>query len=88
MTRKRPLPNTVWCCLLPLMRWGCGLCRALPVQAGLKPRLLAFVEAEPWLAALLPAPPRTAFACNETECRPVDASPTGENGTFTAGRLI
>ena len=66
---------------------GLRAVQALPVQAGLKPRLLAFVEAEPWLAALLPAPPRTAFACNETECRPVDASPTGENGTFYSGQI-
>lgn len=66
---------------------GLRAVQALPVQAGLKPRLLAFDEAEPWLASLPPRPPRTAFACSEADCRLIDAPPAAENGVFYSGQI-
>jgi len=66
---------------------GLRAVQALPLQAGPKPRLLALAEAEPWLASLLPAPPRTAFACEETACQLADAPPTGGSGEFYSGQV-
>ena len=61
--------------------------QALPVEAGLKPRLLTLAEAESWLTSLLPPPPRTAFACTEADCLPVDAQSTTESGLFYSGQI-
>ena len=66
---------------------GLRAVRALPVKAGVKPRLLAMAEAESWLPALLPLPPRTAFACTEVDCLPGEAPSTTENGVFYSGQI-
>ncbi len=66
---------------------GLRAVQALPVQAGLKPRLLALAETEPWFSSLLPPPPRTAFACTDSDCQLVDAPPAVGNGKFYSGQI-
>lgn len=61
--------------------------QALPIKAGVKPRLLAMAKAEPWLTALLPPPSRLAFACSELECESIDAPPATESGQFYSGQI-
>ena len=51
---------------------GAGLrgVQLLPVQAGVRPRLLSPAEAEPLLARVLPPPRRLGFACDGAGCVP------------------
>lgn len=66
---------------------GLRAVQALPVQAGLQPRLLALNESASWLTSVLPPPPRIAFACNETECVLEDAPGSTESGAFYSGQI-
>ncbi len=66
---------------------GLRAVQALPVKAGLKPRLLALEESDPWLASLLPAPTRTAIGCTESDCRLVDAPQAVGNAEFYSGQV-
>ncbi|MFO7678703.1 MAG: CapA family protein [Chloroflexota bacterium] len=65
---------------------GLRAVQALPVQAGLQPRLLALDELASWLCSVLP-PPRLAFACNVTDCVLEDAPGSTESGTFYSGQI-
>lgn len=66
---------------------GLRAVQALPLEAGLKPRLLPLTAAELWLTVLLPPPPRLAFACTEVDCLPVAAPSTTESGQFYSGQI-
>ncbi len=73
---------------------GLRAVQALPVWAGLRPRLMTLAEAAPLLARIQPPPPRLGFACTEDDCRPVDlpdshrlSSQTAVSGLFWSGAI-
>jgi len=66
---------------------GLRAVQALPIRAGLRPRLLSPDEAAPLLARVLPPPPRLAFACEEDSCQPLDAPPTEPSSQFYSGQI-
>jgi hypothetical protein len=66
---------------------GLRAVQALPVWAGLQPRLMTVEEAAPLLARILPPPPRRAFACEETNCWPTNAPQTAQSGQFFSGQI-
>jgi len=62
--------------------------QALPVRAGLRPRLLAPGEAEPLLARIVPPPRRLAFRCDAAGCELVEAGDGPvRGGLFWSGML-
>ncbi len=66
---------------------GLRAVQVLPIQAGLRPRLLTPDEAAPLLARIAPPPPRLAFACQEEGCQPVDAPPKAPSSQFFSGQI-
>ncbi|MBK8986860.1 MAG: CapA family protein [Chloroflexi bacterium] len=66
---------------------GLRAVQALPIRAGLRPRLLTLDEAAPLLARILPPPPRIGFVCREVDCQPTDAPATGQSGQFFSGQI-
>ena len=73
-------------------RDGLRAAQALPVWAGLKPRLMALAEAEPLLARIQPETPRLAFACEATGCAPAGeisaaAAAADASGVFWSGAI-
>jgi poly-gamma-glutamate synthesis protein (capsule biosynthesis protein) len=58
---------------------GLRAVQALPVWAGLQPRLMSPAEASRLLARIQPPPTRRAFTCQETSCQP--ATMTGSDVT-------
>ena len=54
-------------------RDGLRAVQALPIQAGLQPRLLSPKEGALLLAQIAPPPSRLAFTCDGQRCRPVPA---------------
>lgn len=57
---------------------GLRAVQGLPIWAGLRPRLMTLLEAEPLLARVQPQPSRLAFACNADTCAPA-IPPTAGN---------
>ena len=68
---------------------GAGLrgVQLLPVQAGVRPRLLSPAEAEPLLARVLPPPRRLGFACDGAGCVPSERPAGGVSGRFSSGQI-
>lgn len=66
---------------------GLRAVQVLPIQAGLRPRLLTPDEAAPLLARIAPPPPRLAFACQEDGCAPTDAPPMAPSSQFFSGQI-
>ena len=66
---------------------GLRAVQALPLHAGLQPRLMRMGEAAAWLAPLLPPDPRTGFACTESGCLPAEVPPTGAESAFFSGQI-
>lgn len=60
-----------------LDRQGLRAVQALPLQAGLRPRILAATEAAGLLRRAAPAPRLVAFTCDQEACRPAAALPSG-----------
>jgi hypothetical protein len=67
---------------------GLRAVQALPLWAGLQPRLMSLDQAEPLLARVQPAPPRLAFACQKEGCTPAtEVAGDGEQGWFWSGTI-
>lgn len=66
---------------------GLRAVQVLPIQAGLRPRLLAPNEAVSLLTRVLPPPPRLAFACGEEGCAPAAAPQVAQGGRFFSGQI-
>ena len=66
---------------------GLRAVQALPLHAGLRPRLSTMSEAESWLSPLLPPPPRIGYTCTAVACLPADVPQTEQNGRFYSGRI-
>ena len=72
-------------------RRGLRAAQALPVRAGLQPRLMDPQEAQPLLARIAPPAPRLTFACEAHHCAEVDNTrlPDGgeTEGLFWSGAI-
>lgn len=66
---------------------GLRAVQALPVWAGLRPRLMTPEEAAPLLARVRPPPPRVGFTCQDGSCDPVEVPQTAAGGAFWAGAI-
>ena len=66
---------------------GLRAVQALPVRAGLRPRLMSSEEATPLLSRVRPAPPRVGFGCEEEGCRQVEVMEKETGGRFRAGTI-
>jgi poly-gamma-glutamate synthesis protein (capsule biosynthesis protein) len=64
---------------------GLRAVQALPLRAGLHPRLLALDEAASLLSRVQPPARRAGFACDGATCHPVDVPQTPKTGLFQAG---
>lgn len=64
---------------------GLSAVQALPVHAGLRPRLMALDEAALLLARIAPVAPRLGFACGDSSCSALDNAPEEDAGS---GRLL
>ena len=71
-----------------LDKQGLRAVQALPIWAGLQPRLMTPSEASSRLARIQPEPPRLAFACRDDACYPVEATgDTTTSGLFWSGAI-
>jgi hypothetical protein len=65
--------------------------QALPVWAGLRPRLIALETAEPLLARIRPPAPRIGFVCSrpadDLVCQPTDVPQDPQTGPFWSGEI-
>ncbi len=74
-------------------REGLRAVQALPVHAGLSPRLMTPADAIPLLARVQPDPPRLGYACSafspaeDYDCEEVEVPRETRSGHFTAGSL-
>ena len=66
---------------------GLRAVQALPLHAGLQPRIMTIAESEPWLPQLLPPSFRSVYTCVENGCVPVDVPQTGQDGQFYSGQI-
>jgi poly-gamma-glutamate synthesis protein (capsule biosynthesis protein) len=67
---------------------GLRAAQALPLWAGLYPRLMTPAEAAPLLARVQPEPPRLAFSCQADTCTSVgEVAAKGEQGDFWSGAI-
>jgi poly-gamma-glutamate synthesis protein (capsule biosynthesis protein) len=66
---------------------GLRAVQALPVWAGLRPRLMTPDESAPLLARLQPLPPRIGFSCAGDDCQPVNLPQTAVSGLFWSGSI-
>jgi hypothetical protein len=70
--------------------FGLRLAQALPIQAGLKPRLVAEDQDRSWLAQIMPEPKLLTFLCDNKTCSEDDASsivPRIASGLFWSGEI-
>jgi poly-gamma-glutamate synthesis protein (capsule biosynthesis protein) len=72
-------------------RRGLRAVQALPLRAGLRPRLMTPGEASALLARVGPPPPRQSFACDDGTCHPAAAAPQiaqqTRSGLFWGGQV-
>jgi hypothetical protein len=65
--------------------------QALPVWAGLRPRLIALETAEPLLSRIRPPAPRMGFVCSrpadDLVCQPTDVPQDPQTGPFWSGEI-
>jgi hypothetical protein len=66
---------------------GLHAVQLLPLQAGVRPRLLAMSEAQSWLGPLLPGEAPSAFACTADNCVEVEPPPVDLESRFYAGQI-
>lgn len=66
---------------------GVRAVQALPVWAGLQPRLMSPADAAPLLARIQPPPARVGFACAAADCQPAEAPQTAVSGRFWSGAI-
>jgi len=66
---------------------GLRAVQALPLQAGLRPRLLRPEEGDPFLSRVLPRPSRLGFLCDGSTCLPAETPQSDQSGLFYAGQI-
>jgi poly-gamma-glutamate synthesis protein (capsule biosynthesis protein) len=68
-------------------RDGLRAVQALPVWAGLHPRLMTSDESQSLLARIIPPPKRLGFECDRKGCWPIASIQQDQTGLFWAGQI-
>jgi poly-gamma-glutamate synthesis protein (capsule biosynthesis protein) len=66
---------------------GLRAVQALPVNAGLQPRLMDMAEAEPWLLQLFSPDKRQVYTCTRSGCMLTEAPATNDESLFYSGQI-